>query len=80
MRNISFDKTAAMLDDGDIVVMMSDGVCDYDSEWLEQMISAYRRADAQTISDALAQAAARRRDDGHEDDITVMVGIVKKSP
>ena len=80
VRNISFDKTSAMLDNGDIIVMMSDGVCDYDGEWLEQMISAYRRADAQTISDALAQAAARRRDDGHEDDITVMVGIVKKSP
>lgn len=80
VRNISFDKTAAMLDDGDIVVMTSDGVCDYDGEWLEQMINAYRRADAQTISDALAQAAARRRDDGHEDDITVMVGIVRKSP
>lgn len=80
VRNVSFDKTTAMLDDGDIVVMMSDGVCDYDSEWLEQMINAYRRAGAQTISDALAAAAARRRDDGHEDDITVMVGIIKKSP
>lgn len=78
VRDVEFDKTTAMLSEHDVVVMMSDGVCDYDMPWLEEIIRANSRCSAQKMSDIIAAAAARRRDDGHEDDITVMVGIINK--
>lgn len=79
VRDVSFDKTTAMLDDKNIVIMTSDGVCDSDDDWLITAANKIPSASAQQIAEQLCQMALRRRDDGHEDDITVMVGILNKT-
>lgn len=79
MNDISFDKSSAMLGSSDVVVMMSDGVCDTDSGWIEQTVRDNRLCEAQELADMLMKEAVKRRDDGHDDDITVMVGVVEKN-
>lgn len=75
IRNISFDKTTAMLDFGDVIIMTSDGVDD-DDKWVEQLVFDNIDLSAQKLSEMIANTARTRRNDGHSDDITVMVGII----
>lgn len=79
MNEISFDKSSAMLGNSDIVIMMSDGVSDTDSGWIEQTVRENRLCEAQELADILLKEAISRRDDGHDDDITIMVGIIEKN-
>ncbi|MBQ2676377.1 MAG: SpoIIE family protein phosphatase [Clostridia bacterium] len=78
LRDVEFDKTSAMLSIGDIIVMISDGVSATDTGWLEQEIKSYKKSSPQQIAEHIATLAQRRRNDGHEDDITVMVGCIEK--
>ena len=79
VREVSFDKTTSMLDDGDVVVMLSDGVCDVEGDWIEKTVKNCKGQSAQAMAENIAEMAQRRRNDGHDDDITVMVGIVNKA-
>lgn len=90
VRDISFDKTTAVLDDGDVIIMMSDGVCGADGDadgaddgasgdWIEKIVRSSKKMSAQSVAELICDSAARRRNDGHEDDITVMVGRIKKA-
>lgn len=76
LNEVSFDKTSAYLQKGNVVVMFSDGVCEDDEQWIEDEILNNRKATAQTIADKIASKAAAIRNDGHYDDITVMVAVI----
>ncbi|MEE1025313.1 MAG: SpoIIE family protein phosphatase [Acutalibacteraceae bacterium] len=78
LRNVEFDRCTTVLEQKDIVVMFSDGVSSQSTEWVDEALHKYRNSSAQQIAEHIAQSAARRRDDGHEDDITVMVGIIRQ--
>lgn len=77
LRNVEFDKTSTLLEQKDIILMMSDGACVGSNNWIEAELKMYKRASAQQIAEHIAMLANRRRNDGHQDDITVMVGIIE---
>ncbi len=79
LRNVTFDKANINLKAEDIVVMVSDGATAEDTEWISKIISDWTIGSAQQLADEIAFAARRRRSDGHNDDITVMVSILKKN-
>ena len=79
LRDVQFDKTSTVLQMGDVVVMVSDGATSGGTEWIENEVRNFKRGTAQQLAEHLAQGAARRRDDGHEDDITVLVGKIEKA-
>lgn len=78
LRDIAFDRAEVHLREGDILVMMSDGVTTEGTDWICGAVKAWDVGSAQQLADRLAAAARRRRDDGHQDDITVLTAIVKK--
>lgn len=78
LRNVAFDKAYLKLKSEDIVVMVSDGATFDDTEWISKIINNWTIGSAQQLADEIAFAARRRRNDGHNDDITVLTGILKK--
>lgn len=78
LRNVAFDKASLKLRVEDIVVMVSDGATFEDTEWISKIIKEWTIGSAQQLADEIAFAARRRRNDGHNDDITVLTGILKK--
>lgn len=79
LRDVSFDKASIDLKTEDIVVMLSDGAVTEDTEWISKTISEWTIGSAQRLADEIAFAARRRRNDGHNDDITVLTCILKKN-
>ena len=79
LRNVTFDKANINLKAEDIIVMVSDGATAEDTEWISKIILDWTIGSAQQLADEIAFAARRRRSDGHNDDITVMVSILKKN-
>lgn len=79
LRNVVFDKAKLNLKGEDIVVMVSDGVTTEGTDWICKIISEWTIGSAQQLADEIAFAARRRRNDGHNDDITVLVGILKSN-
>lgn len=78
LRDIGFDRAALSLRDGDILLMMSDGVCADGTDWICGEIENFKGYDAQALSEKIAYIARRRRTDGHDDDITVIAAILEK--
>ena len=74
---VSVEKRSLTLGGGDILVQVSDGVTGEDCPWLESMLSLWRGPAAE-LARTIATEAQKRRMDGHEDDITAAVMIVKK--
>lgn len=79
LRDIGFDKAAIKCKMGDIVVLMSDGVTGSGTDWIRAEIEAWHDGSAQALAEKLCECAKRRRNDNHEDDITVMAAILQKS-
>ncbi len=75
LRDVFFEKTSVTLKDNDVFVMLSDGVCD--TAFIDHKLREFS-GNAQEFADEIAEAARRRRDDGHQDDITVIVATVKR--
>ncbi len=76
LRDIGFDRSGVVLKKGDIVVLVSDGACYDGTDWLCTEIENFDGGTAQQLSEQLAEAAVRRADPNHPDDITVMVTIL----
>ena len=79
LRDIGFDKASVKCKNGDIVVLMSDGVTSGGTDWIRAEIEAWQDGSAQALAERLCECAKRRRDDKHEDDITVMAAILQKA-
>ncbi len=78
LRNISFDKAKIDLRAEDIIVLVSDGVTIEGDDWICDILREWTLGTAQQLADEIAFAARRRRNDGHSDDISVLVGILKR--
>jgi len=78
LREIGFDRSAITLKFEDIVVILSDGATTDGVDWICKELSAYENETAQSLADKIADAAARRSDKSHPDDITVMVAVLGK--
>ncbi len=79
LRDIGFDKAAVKCKDGDIVVLMSDGATNDGLEWIREEIECWKEGTAQALAERICEGAKRRRTDDHQDDITVLTAIIKKS-
>ena len=79
LRDIGFDKAVLKCKVGDIVVMMSDGAVSEGLDWIREEIECWTDGSAQSLAERLCECAKRRRTDAHEDDITVLTAILKKS-
>ena len=78
---VGFDSAAVMLHAGDVIVMMSDGATAEGTDWICAEVEAWKgRGSAQQLAEHLARSARRRRQDGHDDDITVQVAVLEKAP
>jgi len=78
LRQVAFDTAAVTLSKGDIAVIFSDGVNAEGTDWIVEELKKFDVGhSAQQLAESLADSARRRRTDGHEDDITVAVTIIK---
>lgn len=79
LREIGFDKAAIKCKAGDIVVLFSDGATGSGTDWLRAEIEAWQDGSAQELAERLCECAKRRRNDNHQDDITVIAAILNKA-
>lgn len=78
LQSVEYDHSSMLLEHGDIVVMVSDGVLDTGIEWVEAEIELYGHKTARELAEDICKEAGRRRIDGHSDDLTVVVAKLKK--
>lgn len=72
LSGVSFEKNTVTLGDGDWIVMVTDGITYGGYEWVVSELEHYEGDDPKQLSQRLLAEARRRRNDGHEDDITVI--------
>ena len=70
--DVEFTRTEDDLHSGDIIVMLSDGALYTGDDWIEHTISAWEGKPMQELADFINDEAVSRRNDGHDDDITVI--------
>ena len=74
LRETGFATHSDTLTDGDILLMMSDGVLDQGIAWVEEYLRDDEGLTAQQLADSLLEQACRRAEEGgHADDMTVAV-------
>lgn len=79
LREIGFDKATVKCKIGDIVVLMSDGAACEGTDWIKGEIESWSNGTAEELAERICEGAKRRRSDNHQDDISVMTAILKKS-
>lgn len=75
---VSFERSSITLGNEDIVVLLSDGAVTSGFDWICAEIGAWKGEDPHALAERLADEARQRRLDSHDDDITVVVGLLKK--
>ncbi len=79
LRDVGFDRASVNLRAGDVLLLMSDGATQEGTDWICAELEAFRNTSAQHFAERLATAARKRRRDGHDDDITVIVALLEKA-
>ncbi len=74
LRELTFARTADRLVDGDILVLMSDGVSNDGLDWVEELLRDYDRdaGGMQGLAQLIAGTARDRQSDEKGDDVTVI--------
>ena len=72
LNEVKFSKESMNLSQGDIVGMVSDGVITGDERWLEKEISSWSDKSMEELAFNIVEEAKKRRNDGHDDDITAL--------
>ena len=68
-----FEQNSMHLGEGDVVVLVTDGVTATGSDWIPSELKSLAEKPAEEIAAGIAETALKRRNDGHSDDITVAV-------
>lgn len=71
LSSVKVEKAVTNLRRGDLAVILSDGALGQEDDWLIKEIESFD-GDPKELAKKLATRAKRERDDGHDDDITVM--------
>ena len=79
LRNITFEKSAVTIGDGDKIVMMSDGVSENAKERFREILMSDETTDGEIASKQLAKSALAFDDSKKHDDITVVAAILTKN-
>lgn len=79
LREVRFDRAKIRLKTGDIVLLMSDGVCSEGTDWIRDELESWGDGNAQELAEHISNCALRRRADSKSDDITVMAAILEKA-
>lgn len=77
LRDINFSTAQTNLSNGDILLMVSDGVMVDDGEWIHKVLKSWN-GDAQTLAEHIAAFAQKRRGNAKADDVTVVCVTVEK--
>ncbi|MDO4607641.1 MAG: SpoIIE family protein phosphatase [Clostridia bacterium] len=79
LNDVSFDRAGIKLRQGDILLLISDGVTFDGTEWIRNELEQWRDGSAQDLAEHICGCARRRCIIGRPDDITVMAAIIEKS-
>lgn len=79
IREIGFDTAEVTLEEGDIILMLSDGATYDGTDWICSFLLEYEGDSADEICEQIARLAKHRRSDGHSDDITVIASVIKRA-
>lgn len=79
LRNITFEKSAVTIGDGDKIVLMSDGVSENAKERFREILMSDETTDGEIASKQLAKSALAFDDSKKHDDITVVAAILTKN-
>lgn len=78
LRDVGFDRSTITLKHGDAVILLSDGATTAGTDWISQELEENIDLTAQQLAERIAEAARRRADGNHPDDITVMVTLLNE--
>lgn len=71
LNSVEFQETTLSLDAGDIVLMISDGVTQIGEDWVLDELDRFEGDDMQWLCERISSLAKLRRNELHDDDITV---------
>ncbi|MBP0979337.1 MAG: SpoIIE family protein phosphatase [Oscillospiraceae bacterium] len=79
LRGLSFDKKTIVLKNKDIIIMVSDGVTNNEYNWIYDELKDFKyNISAKELSKKIALESKFRNKLHHDDDVTVLVGIISK--
>ena len=80
LADIAFDKQEDTLVEGDMLLMMSDGVLTDEAAWLEEKLLGWPDFphSLQGFCEDIAVTARQKQETGRQDDVTVMALLVDK--
>ena len=73
LRGIEFAKRTAVLSNGNLIIMVSDGIIDVGGEWLPAMLRGFEDAPVQEIADTVLREALNIAKGKKEDDMSIIV-------
>ena len=79
LRNVEFAKEELALKRGDIVLMLSDGVCGEDDSWIEDELLSWSTDNMHELAVHIANTAKKKNGLRFEDDISVVAMKVKRA-
>ena len=72
LERVEFEESSFTLEEGDLLVLLSDGASAQGCQWILRELEAFRQEDLDSLCQRLARTARLRRTDGREDDITIL--------
>lgn len=78
LREVAFEQSCAALDDGDLVLMISDGALVESTKWIEQRLLEFSNDAPQEFCDKIISEVSMRRSGDHDDDVTVLLAKIER--
>jgi stage II sporulation protein E len=72
LNEVQFAKEDITLSEGDMILMISDGALFGDDKWIEKLFMSWGDESMEELSQKVVDEAIKRRNDGHDDDITAL--------
>ncbi len=72
LNEVKFAKESITLSEDDMIVMISDGALTGDDRWIENLVKDVSDKSCEQLSFEIVEEAKKRRNDGHDDDITAI--------